>query len=132
MLDVLKNISFIGEIRADSDGRGWLMSVDGHRARGELFHYSFTISIFIRGFDSVSWTSLCYLTLLLAAHPDIHDYAIQVTLEGGWLYGYYDKNTPSERMAIEIEKHIALASYLQNIIGNRKETHLSGLSDESK
>ncbi|EBA2823389.1 TPA: SPI-2 type III secretion system protein SpiC, partial [Salmonella enterica subsp. enterica serovar Virchow] len=109
MLAVLKGIPLIQDIRAEGNSRSWIMTIDGHPARGEIFSEAFSISLFLNDLESLPKPCLAYVTLLLAAHPDVHDYAIQLTADGGWLNGYYTTSSSSELIAIEIEKHLALA-----------------------
>ncbi|EAA9673462.1 pathogenicity island chaperone protein SpiC, partial [Salmonella enterica] len=58
---------------------------------------------------------------------DIHDYAIQLTTDGGWLNGYYTTSSDAELIAIEIEKHLALTCVLKNVIRNRHKLYSGGL-----
>lgn len=105
MLAVLKGIPLIQDIRAEGNSRSRIMTIDGHPARGEIFSEAFSISLFLNDPESLPKPCLAYVTLLLAAHPDVHDYAIQLTADGGWLNGYYTTSSSSELIAIEIEKH---------------------------
>ncbi|HGA6712462.1 TPA: SPI-2 type III secretion system protein SpiC, partial [Salmonella enterica subsp. enterica serovar Reading] len=118
MLAVLKGIPLIQDIKAEGNSRSWIMTIDGHPARGEIFSEAFSISLFLNDLESLPKPCLAYVTLLLAAHPDVHDYAIQLTADGGWLYGYYTTSSSSELIAIEIEKHLALTCILKNVIRN--------------
>ncbi|MCJ8062501.1 hypothetical protein MU458_13935, partial [Staphylococcus aureus] len=70
---------------------------------------------------------LAYVTLLPAAHPDVHDYAIQLTAAWGWLNGYYTTSSSSELIAIEIEKHLALTCILKNVIRNHHKLYSGGV-----
>lgn len=119
MLAVLKGIPLIQDIKTEGNSRFWRMTIDGHPARGELFSEAFSISLFLNNLESLPKSCLAYVTLLLAAHPDIHDYAIQLTADGGWLNGYYTTSSNAELIAIEIEKHLALTCILKNVIRNR-------------
>lgn len=132
MLAVLKGIPLIRNIQAQGNSRFWKMTIDGHSARGELFSGAFSISLFLNDMESLPKPCLTYLTLLLAAHPDIHDYAIQLTDEGGWLNGYYTLSSHSELIAIEIEKHLALTCILKNVIRNSHRIYFGGLQNDSK
>ena len=121
MLERLKNIPSICDIRSDTDCCGWRISVDGHPGRVEIIRGLISISLFFAGIDKCGWSSLNYLTLLLAAHPDIHDYAIQLTSEGGWLNGYYDNGLSAEQISVEIEKHLALNCYLKSVMQKHQQ-----------
>lgn len=127
MLDVLKGIPLIRDIKTEGNSRFWIMTIDGHLARGELFSEAFSISLFLNDLESLPKPCLAYVTLLLAAHPDIHDYAIQLTTDGGWLNGYYTTSSDAELIAIEIEKHLALTCVLKNVIRNRHKLYSGGL-----
>lgn len=132
MLDVLKNIPLIDNLRSGNQHGGWLMTVDDHPAKGETGPLSLSIALFINHFEEFTPVMLHYLTLLLAAHPDMHDYALQLTGEGGWLYGYYEKNISIERMSVEIEKHLSLTRYLKNIIFNQSKPYSGERYDVSE
>lgn len=121
MLKTLRNIPSICNIRSDREGCSWRMSVDGHPARTEIIRGLLSISLFLDEEERVPSSCLYSLTLLLAAHPDIHDYAIQLTPEGGWLNGYYGKNLSTEKISIEIEKHLALTRYLKSVIRKHQQ-----------
>ncbi|EBB5477844.1 SPI-2 type III secretion system protein SpiC [Salmonella enterica] len=127
MLDVLKGTPLIRDIKTEGNSRFWIMTIDGHPARGELFSEAFSISLFLNDLESLPKPCLAYVTLLLAAHPDIHDYAIQLTTDGGWLNGYYTTSSDAELIAIEIEKHLALTCVLKNVIRNRHKLYSGGL-----
>lgn len=127
MLDVLKGIPLIRDIKTEGNSRFWIMTIDEHPARGELFSEAFSISLFLNDLESLPKPCLAYVTLLLAAHPDIHDYAIQLTTDGGWLNGYYTTSSDAELIAIEIEKHLALTCVLKNVIRNRHKLYSGGL-----
>lgn len=127
MLAVLKGIPLIQDIKAEGNSRSWIMTIDGHPARGEIFSEAFSISLFLNDLESLPKPCLAYVTLLLAAHPDVHDYAIQLTTDGGWLNGYYTTSSSSELIAIEIEKHLALTCILKNVIRNHHKLYSGGL-----
>ncbi|EEG6605494.1 SPI-2 type III secretion system protein SpiC [Salmonella enterica] len=127
MLAVLKGIPLIRDIKTEGNSRFWIMTIYGHPARGELFSEAFSISLFLNDLESLPKPCLAYVTLLLAAHPDIHDYAIQLTTDGGWLNGYYTTSSDAELIAIEIEKHLALTCVLKNVIRNRHKLYSGGL-----
>lgn len=127
MLAVLKGIPLIQDIRAEGNSRSWIMTIDGHPARGEIFSEAFSISLFLNDLESLPKPCLAYVTLLLAAHPDVHDYAIQLTADGGLLNGYYTTSSSSELIAIEIEKHLALTCILKNVIRNHHKLYSGGV-----
>lgn len=127
MLAVLKGIPLIQDIKAEGNSRSWIMTIDGHPARGEIFSEAFSISLFLNDLESLPKPCLAYVTLLLAAHPDVHDYAIQLTADGGWLKGYYTTSSSSELIAIEIEKHLALTCILKNVIRNHHKLYSGGV-----
>lgn len=127
MLAVLKGIPLIQDIKAEGNSRSWIMTIDGHPARGEIFSEAFSISLFLNDLESLPKPCLAYVTLLLAAHPDVHDYAIQLTADGGWFNGYYTTSSSSELIAIEIEKHLALTCILKNVIRNHHKLYSGGV-----
>lgn len=127
MLAVLKGIPLIQDIKAEGNSRSWIMTIDGHPARGEIFSEAFSISLFLNDLESLPKPCLAYVTLLLAAHPDVHDYTIQLTADGGWLNGYYTTSSSSELIAIEIEKHLALTCILKNVIRNHHKLYSGGV-----
>lgn len=127
MLAVLKGIPLIQDIKAEGNSRSWIMTIDGHPARGEIFSEAFSISLFLNDLESLPKPCLAYVTLLLAAHPDVHDYAIQLTADGVWLNGYYTTSSSSELIAIEIEKHLALTCILKNVIRNHHKLYSGGV-----
>lgn len=127
MLAVLKGIPLIQDIKAEGNSRSWIMTIDGHPARGEIFSEAFSISLFLNDLESLPKPCLAYVTLLLAAHPDVHDYAIQLTTDGGWLNGYYTTSSSSELIAIEIEKHLALTCILKKVIRNHHKLYSGGV-----
>lgn len=102
------------------------MTIDGHPARGEIFSEAFSISLFLNDTESLPKPCLAYVTLLLAAHPDVHDYAIQLTADGGWLNGYYTTSSSSELIAIEIEKH-CFNLHFKNVIRNHHKLYSGGV-----
>ncbi|ARF52305.1 hypothetical protein [Pantoea stewartii] len=116
MFDKLKKIPAVEHLRISSDSAIMLMKLDGRIARGYLCALSLILAIFIDSIDNFSLETVKHITLLLAASTKIHDHAFQLTPDGGWLCCFYDKNMSAEKMAIEIEKHLALTRYLANII----------------
>lgn len=116
MFDKLKKITAIEHLRISSDSAIMLMKLDGRMARGYLCTLSLVLAIFIDNIDNFPFEIVNKITLLLAAHPEINDYALQLITDGGWLCCYYDKNMSAEKMAIKIENHLALTQYLANII----------------
>jgi hypothetical protein len=121
MFDKLKKIPTVENLRISSDSAIMLMKLDGRMARGYLCTLSLVLAIFIDSIDNFPLETVRYITLLLAACPEIHDYALQLIPDGGWLCCYYDKNMSAEKMAVEIEKHLALTRYLANIIVSQKK-----------
>lgn len=121
MFAKLKKIPAVENLCISSDGAVMLMKLDGRMARGYLCTLSLVLSIFIDSIDSFPFETVRHITLLLAACPEIHDHALQLIPDGGWLCCYYDKNISAEKMAIEIEKHLALTRYLANIIVSQKK-----------
>ncbi len=65
MLAVLKGIPLIQDIRAEGNSRSWIMTIDGHPARGEIFSEAFSISLFLNDLESLPKPCLAYVTLLL-------------------------------------------------------------------
>lgn len=115
MFDKLKKNPAVEHLRISSDSAIMLMKLDGRMARGYLCTMSLVLAIFIDSIDNFPLESVRHITLLLAACPENQDHALQVIPDGGWLCCYYDKNMSAEKMAIEIEKHLALTRYLENI-----------------
>lgn len=121
MFDKLKKISVVEHLRISSDSAIILMKLDGRKARGYLCALSLVLAIFIDSIDNFPLETVRHITLLLAACPEVHDHALQLIPDGGWLCCYYDKNMSAEKMAVEIEKHLALTRYLANIIVCQKK-----------
>ncbi|WP_145561952.1 pathogenicity island protein [Yersinia aldovae] len=112
MLNKLKKIPLLGDLHISSADGTVLMKTEGRAARGYLCTHSFVLAIFIDTLENFPQEAVRYITLLLAGCPDIHDYSLQLSSEGGGLCCYYDKNMTAEIMAAEIEKHLALTRYL--------------------
>lgn len=121
MFDKLKKIPAVEHLRISSDSATMLMKLDGRMARGYLCTLSLVLAIFIDSIDNFPLETVRHITLLLAACQEIQDHALQLMPDGGWLCCYYDKNMSDEKMAVEIEKHLALTRYLANIIVSRKK-----------
>lgn len=124
MFDKLKKIPAVDHLRISPDGAVMLMKLDDRMARGYLCTLSLVLAIFIDSIDRFPIETVRYITLLLAACPEIHDHALQLIPDGGWLCCYYDKNMSTEKMAVEIEKHLALTRYLANIIVSQKNSKM--------
>lgn len=124
MFDKLKKITVIEDLRISSDSAIVLMTVDGKMARGYLCKLSLVLAIFIDTIDKLPFETVKKITLLIAACPETHDYALQLIPDSGWLCCYYDKNISAKKMAIEIEKHLALTQYLTNIITCQKNSKI--------
>lgn len=125
MFNKLKKIAAVKHLRISSTNSAiMLMELDGRMARGYLCTLSFVLAIFIDSIDNFPLETVRHITLLLAACPDIHDYALQIISDSGWLCCYYDKNMSTEKMAIKIEKHLALTRYLSNIIACQKNSKM--------
>lgn len=122
MFDKLKKIPAVEHLRISSDSAIMLMKLDGRMARGYLCTLSLVLAIFIDSIDNFPFETVKRITLLLAACPVTHDYALQLIPDSGWLCCYYDKNISAEKMAIEIEKHLALTKHLANIIVCQKSS----------
>lgn len=118
----LKKIPAIYDLRFSSESSIMQMKLDGRMVRGYLCTLSLVLAIFIGNIDKFSPEIVRYITLLLAACPEVHDHALQLIPDGGWLCCYYDKNMSAEKMAIEIERHLALTRYLANMIVCQKNS----------
>lgn len=116
MFDRLKKIPAVQHLRISSDSASMQMKLDGRMAHGYLCTLSLVLDVFIDSIDNFPVETVRHITLLLAACPEIHDHALRLIPDSGWLCCYYDKNMSAEKMAIEIEKHLALTRYLANII----------------
>ncbi|MGL5699202.1 MAG: pathogenicity island protein [Kluyvera sp.] len=121
MFEKLKKIPVVENLRISSDGAIMLMDLDDRTARGYLCSLSLVLAIFIDRLDNFPLETVRYITLLLAASPDIHDHSLQLIPEGGWLCCYYEKNMSGEKIATEIEKQLALTRYLANVIVSQKK-----------
>lgn len=124
MFSKLKKIPVVGQLRISPDSAIALMIVDDRMARGYLCSLSLVLAIFIDSADNFRPETVKHITLLLAACPETHDYALQLIPDGGWLSCYYDKNISAEKMAIDIEKHLALTRYLANVIVSQKNSKM--------
>lgn len=122
MLDILKNIPLIGNVSISDESGAIMMTVDSHHARGYLCSLSLVLAIFIEDSDDLSIGELRYVTLLLASCPELYDYAIQLTSEGGWVCCLYGKDTTSESLSKEIEKQLVLTHYLQSMLSRRRQS----------
>ncbi|MEY4922102.1 MAG: hypothetical protein RLY17_819 [Pseudomonadota bacterium] len=122
MLNKLKTIPLLDNVHVSNKDGTVLMNVDDRAARGYLYTQSLVLTIFIDTIENLPLESVKYITLLLAGCPEIHDYSLQLSSEGGWLCCYYDKNMTAEIMAAEIEKHLALTRYLDSILSCHKNS----------
>ncbi|MFP1892485.1 pathogenicity island protein [Lonsdalea quercina] len=116
MLDKLKKIPLIDDVHISNHDGVILMNMEGRAARGYLCTLSLALSIYIDTVENFTAETANYMMLLLAACPQLHDYALQMNPVGGWLCGYYDKNMTAEIMAVEVEKHLALTRYLTSVL----------------
>lgn len=121
MLEALKHIPSICDIESESERGGWRMSVNGHPGRIEIIRGLLSTSLFLNGFGVGCWPCLSSLTLLLAAHPDIHDYALKLTPEGCWLNGYYGERLSAQQITTELEKQLSLTCYLKSVIRKHQQ-----------
>ncbi len=124
MFDKLKKIPVVEQLRIAPDSAIILMILEGRMARGYLCSRSLVLSVFIDNTDNLLPETVKHITLLLAACPETHDYALQLIPDGGWLSCYYDKNISAEKMTIDIEKHLALTRYLANVIVSQKNSKM--------
>ncbi|BAE74556.1 Salmonella pathogenicity island 2 protein C [Sodalis glossinidius str. 'morsitans'] len=118
MLNKFRSVPFLDNIHLSEKGDMVLMSIDNLPAQVYVSTLSFYFTILLDDTKNLSDTSMHYLTLLLAAHPDIHDYAVQLTAAGIWLGCYYDETLTNEALATELEKQLALARYLTNVVAS--------------
>lgn len=116
MLSKLKKISLLDNIRISTGDGALLMEIEERSSRGYLCTLSLVLAIFLDTIGNFPLETVRYITVLLAGCQGAHDYALQLTPEGGWLCCYYDKNMSVEIMAVEIEKHLALTRYLASVI----------------
>ena len=124
MFDKLKKVSVVERLRISPDSSIMLMELDGKLARGYLCTLSLVLAIFIDSIDNFPLETVKHITLLLAACTEINDHALQLIPDGGWLCCYYENNISAEKMAIEIEKHLALTRCLENIIVSQKNSKM--------
>lgn len=124
MFDKLKKIPVVEQLRIAPDSAIILMILEGRMARGYLCSRSLVLSVFIDNTDNLLPETVKHITLLLAACPETHDYALQLIPDGGWLSCYYDKNISAEKMTTDIEKHLALTRYLANVIVSQKNSKM--------
>lgn len=118
MLNRFRSIPFLNNIHLSEKGSVVLMSIEDMPAQAYISTLSFYFTILIDGTEDLSDTSMRYLTLLLAAHPEVHDYALQLTATGVWLGCYYDETLTNEALATELEKQLALTRYLTNVVAS--------------
>lgn len=116
MLSKLKKISLLDNIRIATGDNSLSMEIEERCARGYLCTLSIVLAIFLDTIENFPLETVRYITALLAGCQGTHDYALQLTPEGGWLCCYYDKNMTVETMAVEVEKHLALTRYLASVI----------------
>ncbi|EPU3933600.1 pathogenicity island protein [Morganella morganii] len=124
MFEKLKKIPVVEQLRIAPDSAIILMILEGRMARGYLCSRSLVLSVFIDNTDNLLPETVKHITLLLAACPETHDYALQLIPDSGWLSCYYDKNISAEKMATDIEKHLALTRYLANVIVSQKNSKM--------
>ncbi|WP_145558790.1 pathogenicity island protein [Yersinia mollaretii] len=116
MLSKLKKIPFLDNIRISTGDGVLLMEIEERGGRGYLCTLSLVLAIFLDTIENFPLKIVKYITIVLAGCQETHDYALQLTPDGGWLCCYYDKNMTTEIMTVEIEKHMALTRYLTSII----------------
>ncbi|CAJ0993964.1 hypothetical protein SODG_004536 [Sodalis praecaptivus] len=116
MLNRFRGVSFLSDIHLSEKGSEVLLLIDNQPARAYISTLSFFFTISISDSGILSDISIRYLTLLLAAHPGVHDYALQLSAAEAWLGCYYDKTLANETLATELEKQLALARYLTNVV----------------
>lgn len=122
MLNILKKIAIIEDIQTSSDGKSTLsMRIGGHRAKAESYQRILVSALFLAEYEVVTDSTLHYLTQLLAAHPDTHDYALQLTADGVWLWCQHDKYSAVERLTARIEKQVYLLRYLHTVITRKHQ-----------
>ena len=120
MFSKLRKIPLVENLQISQDSGVLLMTIEGTSARGYLCPLSLVLSIFIERYDYFSSETIRYITLLLAGCPDVHDHALQILPDGGWLCGYYDKNITPEIITAEIERHLSLTRYLTTLVSGQK------------
>lgn len=120
MFNKLKKMPVVRQLQISSDGAVIVMKLDDRMARGYMCTLSLVLAIFIDSSDNFSFETVKYITKLLAACSEITDHALQLIPDGGWLCCCYDKSMSDEKMAAEIEKHLALTRYLANVIANQR------------
>lgn len=123
MLNILKKVSLINDITPERGGRRWRMTVGGHQACAELFADALSVSLLLNDHLSLKGDLLYYITWLLVAHPDIHDYAIKLTPAGGWLIAHYAISTTAKTLSVEFEKHLALTYFINKLICERQHRY---------
>lgn len=114
------NISYlISEIGNLSDEKNFSGAIDGRYVNVCCSPYSLAISFFINDSWDINDDSLHYISLFIGGHPDMYDYALHITTEGLWLCRCYAKNMTTELLTIEVEKHIIVTQFVENIVNHR-------------
>lgn len=123
MLDLLKTIPLVQDISSPNGKGEFAMKIAGLHAKGYSCNLSWILTIHVIDCCDLSFKTLCYVSSLLGAHHDVHDFSLHFCDEKGWLCCVYDKNISAEKMAKEIEIQLALTRYLRYIIMVRKHPH---------
>lgn len=131
MLNILKNIPLIQGVSMANESGLIMMTIGEYHARGCFCNLFLILSLLIKDSDDLSIETLRYITLLLGGCPEVQDYSLQLTPEGGWLCGLYSKDGTLEMITMEIEKQLALTRYLQNTISHRRQSALDALYENS-
>lgn len=92
MLNILNQIALISDLAYSQEGQITMM-VDRCRGRAILCAHSWILSLLIAQANLISAAALRECTLLLAGHPDTHDYALQLYQDAAWLCCSYEKIT---------------------------------------
>ncbi|NLS55306.1 pathogenicity island protein [Hafnia alvei] len=122
MLSKLKKIPLLDNVRISTGDGCLLMEIEERAARGYLCTLSLVLAIFLDTLENFPLETVRYITNVLAGCQGTHDYALQLTQDGGWLCCYYGKNMAAEIMAVELEKHLALTRYLASVIACQVKT----------
>ncbi|MFT8211837.1 MAG: pathogenicity island protein [Symbiopectobacterium sp.] len=122
MLDLLKGIPLVQDI-SKPNGKGEIaMKIADLPAKGYSCNLSWVLAIQLVESCGLSLETLSYVSSLLGAHHDVHDFSLHFCDEKGWLCCVYEKKISAEKMAREIEIQLALTRYFRYLIMVRKHS----------
>lgn len=120
MLDLLKTIPLVEDISMPNSKGEIVMKIADLPAKGYSCNFSWILAIYLVDSHDLSLETLCYVSCLLGAHHEIHDFSCYLSDEKSWLCCVYDKKISADVMAKQIEMHVALTRYFRYLILSKK------------